>query len=449
MRHQDRRSAARHCFITTFTGAGGLARFGGRASLFALLAISIPASADVVWATKDCSVSPCIVTTGGTPAPTLAPGRFRVIGQGIQWQATYQGTPQRFWVGQGGMNMADTQLSAFNGELGGTFNLPLGLWYISARTALMGPGSYSVSGPNVKGDPHITTMDGKHYDFQGAGEFVLLKNDGAGFEVQSRMAPVSTVGPLPPDPHSGISACPSINTAAAVKSPGHRFSYQPAMVGNARSPQMQLRIDGKSASVRPRGMTLNDGTRINLNRASGELRIMLRNGWGVRIVPTWWSATGLWYLDYDFTPATSATGIAGPIASDSWLPALSDGNSVGTIPGPLPQRHKILYEKFSDSWRVGAATSLFDYQAGTSTATFTNAEWPRQDGNCRLPNTSPLAQMSEARATTICGGVHVPQFRKACIADVMATGDKVFAAGYVKLQGPTRLKIRADDRRKY
>ncbi|MBA3666450.1 MAG: hypothetical protein H0W65_01835 [Sphingomonas sp.] len=414
-----------------------------------VLATSIPASADVVWATKDCTGGTCMVTTGGNPTPALAAGRFRVIGPGIQWQALYQGTPQRFWVAQGGMNMADVQLTAFNGELGGNFNLPLGLWYISARTANMGPGSYTVSGPNVKGDPHITTMNGRHYDFQGAGEFVLLKNDDSGFEVQSRMTPVSTVGPLPPDPHTGISACPSINTAAAVKSPGHRFSYQPASVGNARSPQMQLRIDGKRASVRPQGMTLNDGTRINLSRVSGELRITLRDGWGVRIIPTWWSATGLWYLDFDFTPATSAMGIAGPIAKDSWLPALSDGSSVGPIPGGLPQRHKILYEKFADSWRVSGATSLFHYQAGTSGVNFTNAEWPRQGGNCRLPNTNPLAQMSEARATKICGGVHVPQFRKACIADVMATGDKVFAAGYVKLQGPIRMKTQIRDARKY
>jgi len=345
----------------------------------------------------------------------LAPGQFRVIGQPIQWDAVYQATLQRVWVGKNGMNMADTQLSAFNGDLGGSFNLPLGTWYISVNTGTMGWGTYTVSGPNVKGDPHITTMDGRHYDFQGAGEFVLLKNDRAGFEVQSRMAPVSTVGPLSPDPHTGISACPSINTAAAVKSPGHRFSYQPTIVGNARSPQMQLLIDGRRVSVRPQGMTLNDGTRITLTRGSGELRITLRNGWGVRIVPTWWSATGLWYLDYDFTPATSATGIAGPIARGSWLPALSDGNSVGTIPGPTPQRYTTLYEKFANSWRVNAATSLFDYQPGTSTATFTNTEWPRQDGNCRLPNTNPLAQMGEAQATQICGGVHVPQFRKAAL----------------------------------
>lgn len=440
MRHFGGRSVICHRLISQFPGAMKWGRLLGSASILVVLATSIPASADVVWATKDCSTGTCMYTTGGTPFPGLAPGRFRIIGPGMKWEALYQGMPQRFWVSQGGINMADLQLSTFNGELGGNTNLPLGLWYMSIKTATMGPGTYTVSGPNVKGDPHISTMDGKHYDFQGAGEFVLLKNDRDGFEVQSRMVPVSTVGPLAPDPQTGISACPSINTAAAIKSPRHRFSYQPEKVRNFRSPRMQLRVDGIRTFVRAQGMTLDDGTRINLDRSSGELRIALRKGWAVRVVPTWWSATGLWYLDFDFTPANSATGIAGPIERDSWLPRLADGTSVGTIPAALPQRHKILYEKFADSWRVSAATSLFDYRAGTSTATFTNASWPSQDGNCRLPNTNPLAPMSEAKATQICDGVHVPEFKKACIADVMATGDKIFATGYGKLQGPMRQK---------
>lgn len=439
MRHFGSRSAEQHRFISKSPSAAKRACFFGGASLMILLATSVPASADIVWATKDCSLSPCTISTGGTPAyPNQVPGRFRVTSAAqFQWSALYQGTVQRFWVSPTGMNMATQQLSTANGQLGGMVSLPNGLWFISAQTALMGAGTYSVTGPNVLGDPHITTMNGTQYDFQGAGEFVLLKNRDAGFEVQSRMAPVSTVGPLPTDPHTGISTCPSINTAAAVKSPGHRFSYQPQRVGNSASPRMQLRIDGQPRAVRPNGMTLGDGTRVSLNRATQEVQITLRSGWGVRIIPHWWSATSRWYLDFDFTPASYATGIAGPIARGSWLPALADNSSVGGMPTPVSERYKILYERFADSWRVNNATSLFDYQTGTSTATFTNSAWPGQSGNCRLPNTNPLPQISEVQATAICGRV-IPSFRKACIADVMVTGDKVFAAGYVKTQGPTR-----------
>src|SRR5204863_9443964 len=41
------------------------------------------------------------------------------------------------------------------------------------------------------GDPHLTTVDGIQYDFQGAGEFVLLR-DGSAMEVQTRQKPVTT-----------------------------------------------------------------------------------------------------------------------------------------------------------------------------------------------------------------------------------------------------------------
>lgn len=41
------------------------------------------------------------------------------------------------------------------------------------------------------GDPHLTTVDGIHYDFQAAGEFVSLR-DADGLEIQTRQAPIAT-----------------------------------------------------------------------------------------------------------------------------------------------------------------------------------------------------------------------------------------------------------------
>ena len=272
----------------------------------------------------------CMVTTGGTPPPTLAPGQFRVIGQPIQWDATYFSTPQQFWVSQGGMNMATTQLSTANGDLGGSFNLPLGLWYISARTALMGPGNYFVFGPNVKGDPHITTMDGKHYDFQGAGEFTLLKNVDAGFEVQSLDDAGFDGRAFAAGPTLRHFNLPKHQHGCRCQKPGASIFLS---AGNRRQCPVAAHATAHRWQSRRRPCPGNDPQRRHQDQPQsgkrGTPQIRLRNGWGVRIVPNWWSATGLWYLDYDFTPATSATGIAGPIARDSWLPALSDGNSVG------------------------------------------------------------------------------------------------------------------------
>ena len=43
----------------------------------------------------------------------------------------------------------------------------------------------------MDGDPHITTADGVHYAFQGAGEYVALR-EADSVEIQTRMAPIST-----------------------------------------------------------------------------------------------------------------------------------------------------------------------------------------------------------------------------------------------------------------
>src|ERR1700730_9400243 len=51
------------------------------------------------------------------------------------------------------------------------------------------------------GDPHMTTVDGVHYDFQSAGEFTALKQDK--FEVQTRQRPVPTTTVPGPSDYTG------------------------------------------------------------------------------------------------------------------------------------------------------------------------------------------------------------------------------------------------------
>jgi hypothetical protein len=78
-----------------------------------------------------------------------------------------------------------------------------------------------------EGDPHIKTIDGVNYDLQTAGEFVLLRDEG--LELQARHTPVTTAGPLGPNPYTGLSTCVSVNTAVAVRSGGQHISYQPRL----------------------------------------------------------------------------------------------------------------------------------------------------------------------------------------------------------------------------
>ncbi|MFV8584305.1 hypothetical protein ACNRBS_10870 [Ralstonia pseudosolanacearum] len=405
----------------------------------ACLTKSIGAAADTVWVSKDCTGGPC--TVQGGPYPTL--GFFRLTGSSFGWSATYTGTPQRFWVSQGGANMADTQLSTSNGDLGGTANLPLGNWYISIKTALMGPGNYSVQGPAVHGDPHITTTNGVHYDLQGAGEFVLLKHSDNGFEVQTRMTPLATVAPLPPDPHTGLSSCVSLNTAAAIRAGRQRVTYQPNLSGQPDPSGMQLRVDGQLVRFGAGGLTLNDGTKIFRDAATGEVRVDFRDQSLVRITPHWWKERGVWYLDFDLTPPNRSMGIVGEIPREGgWLPALSDGTSMGPMPTSLTDRFKALYVKFADSWRVSDSTTLFDYAPHTSTKTYTMKTWPPEDGICELPFTVPLIGVNQDVAERACKGVFIPHLKRSCVQDVMVTGNLDIGKGYVLSQGLPRYKIR-------
>ncbi len=111
-------------------------------------------------------------------------------------------------------------------------------------------------GPNTEGDPHIRTIDGVNYDFQSAGEFVLLRD--AGMELQARQSAVTTAGPLRTNAHTGLSSCVSVTTAVAIRVGEHRITYQPSLnpqsdsefsthKPSSQSPRLQLRIDGKPA----------------------------------------------------------------------------------------------------------------------------------------------------------------------------------------------------------
>ncbi|VVQ18678.1 hypothetical protein PS925_04475 [Pseudomonas fluorescens] len=411
-------------------------------SCAALCAASL-ARAQTVTAVKDCTFSPCNVT-GNFPIV----GRFRLTAPTFNWEALYTGTVQNFYVSQGGANIADIKLNSTVGQTAGTGNLPKGVWFISISTALMGAGSYSVYGSTVFGDPHIATTNGVHYDFQGAGEFVLLKN-GAGFEVQSRMTPVSTTAPAAPEPRTDLSTCVSINTAAALKTARHRVTYQPGLKGGQIDPKgMELRLDGKLLEHLPsQGLKLDDGSTIVKDTQTGIVNINYADETSVKLIPNWWAGPNLWYLDFDMSPPEHAVGVAGPVPADGWLPALADGSSLGTKPVPAVDRYKAVYVKFADSWRVTDASTMFDYVPGTSTKDFTVADWPRQDGQCSLPDTTPLKGTTLEVAQNVCKGVVVPHLHRACLQDVMATGDKVFGRSYVKGQGPLKAKTKVSNRK--
>jgi hypothetical protein len=393
------------------------------------------AAAGSVTASKDCMTTPCTVTEAKFSLPT---------GQTVTWEATYSGTPtqgHRFYLSQANSSQADIQLTTTAGELGGTKFLAAGFYYISIRTALMGPGFYTVSGPTLVGDPHITTINGVRYDFQGAGEFVSLRHPD-GFELQTRMAPVATVSRPPPDPHTGVAACVSINSAVAAKVGKHRVTYQPNLSGRPDPKGLQLRVDGQLTVLGRQGKDLADGGRITKTAAPGGLMVEFPDRSSVTVTPNWWADQSVWYLDIAMFPPQGSRGLAGDVPLDGWLPVLPDGTSIGPKPGGSPERYAALYRKFGDAWRVADDTTLFDYADGTSTKTYTMQSWPPEDGPCATPFTVPVKGASEEVAQRACEKVVMPTARKNCIFDVMATGHTGFGKSYFATQGLQGKKLK-------
>ena len=298
----------------------------------------------------------------------------------------------------------------------------------------------------IDGDPHITTANGEHYDFQGAGEFVSLR-DPDGLEIQVRQGPVATTFNPGADPHDGIAVGVSLNTAVAARVGNHRVTYEPNLSGVPDPSGLQLRVDGVLMTPGPLGIDLGGGGRIVRTSAPSGLEIDFPDGRVLLVTPSWWASQSRWYLNVDLAPlramnGTSSPGkrrfpqggIAGVIPQGSWLPALPDGSSMGPMPQALHQRYLDLYQRFGEAWRVTDSTSLFDYGPGTSTATFTMRNWPSENGPWVVPGMTPVTPTTDAVARQACRAVRDVNAHRNCVFDVRVTGNIGFATTYVLTQ---------------
>ncbi|HEY0711853.1 MAG TPA: hypothetical protein VGF45_04210 [Polyangia bacterium] len=289
---------------------------------------------------------------------------------------------------------------------------------------------------STNGDPHVMTVDGVHYDFQSAGEFVLLR--GEGLEIQVRQTPVATAAPLPANGHTGLSSCASINTAVALRVGPHRITYQPNPSGNTSPEGLELHLDGNLTKLEKGSLVLPGGGRVLTTTTAGGLQVEGGGGTDVIITPAWWNHYQVWYLNVDVRHARETEGVIGTIAPGNWLPRLPDGSFLGPRPAALSDRYEVLYKKFADAWRVTDATSLFEYAGGNSTKTYTLEEWPRYaPKSCELPSGAPGPKAPPQKplpvevAKRYCANVVGEMRRENCTQDVMVTGEAGFAKVYL------------------
>jgi len=280
-----------------------------------------------------------------------------------------------------------------------------------------------------EGDPHLTTINGVHYDFQSAGEFTVLR-DYDGLEIQTRQSPIATTFTPGADPHDQLATCVSLNTAVAARVGSHRVSYEPNLNGVPDPSGLQLRVDGALTTLPASGINLGNGARVGPSSAPGSLEIDFPDETVAYVIPSWWASQSRWYLNLEVDHTPALEGTLGVIPKSTWLPALPDGAVLGAMPPALHQRYLDLYRTFADAWRVTDRTSLFDYAPGTSTSTFTLRSWPPEAPPCVLPDVKPVEPASAAVAEEACRRIRDANRHADCIFDVTLAGNTGFAETY-------------------
>jgi von Willebrand factor type D domain len=247
------------------------------------------------------------------------------------------------------------------------------------------------------GDPHLTTFDQFHYDFQAVGEFIMTKADSGDLEVQSRQAAF------------GNRTDVSVNTAAAMNVAGDPVGVYLTDSG------VQIRVAHTVNQLAGDFVRLGHGGVVS-RLDEGSIVVTWPDGSQVLLVPI-----GAWGFRLSIHLADARQGhVHGLLGDFDGKPdddlLLRNG---GLISKPTFEK---LYPGFADSWRVNQQESLFDYDRGQGTASFTNRRYPTKAASAAtLP--------TRAIAAEICrqAGVTDPQLVADCILDVGVTGQVEFA----------------------
>ncbi|PNW37122.1 UNVERIFIED_CONTAM: hypothetical protein BEN50_01990 [Euhalothece sp. KZN 001] len=206
------------------------------------------------------------------------------------------------------------------------------------------------------GDPHLVTFDGVAYDFQGAGEFVLLRSLDDSVEVQVRQEPI----------RNNV----SVNTAIATELGG-----QTVMIDISDSQILQINgtptplADGGSLAVGNGGIYRNGNNYILVYPGEdGEV-----NDGDERFIVQAYTRHMNLEMQLSAEREVLLEGLLGNADGDG-------SNDIATADGvalPRPLEFEDLYGTFRDDWRVSTVEdSLFTYDAGESLETFYNPNFP-------------------------------------------------------------------------
>jgi hypothetical protein len=311
-------------------------------------------------------------------------------------------------------NLTIPFVATFNGPAGGsTYSIIANkLDELCKRPATAAPKSSGPSRPcgtsctSSNGDPHMLTVSQQNYAFQAAGEFTLLRSSDGSVDIQARQEPFGTSGYV------------ATNTAIAAKAGSHRVGVYVTGAG------LQAHVDGAVADLSAGPTDLGSGARISA----------IGNGFEIDFpdgTKVWALSVGQYGINVQIRPSdglkASGVGLLGAVIPGGMgLPALPDGTRLPAATD-AHQRHNVLYGQFADAWRVTDSTTLFDYDSGKSTASYTDKSYPADTKDLALTD---LTSGQQAAGNSACSAINDAALHDDCVFDVGVTGETGFADSY-------------------
>lgn len=246
------------------------------------------------------------------------------------------------------------------------------------------------------GDPHLITVDGADYSFQGAGEFVLLRSDDGLVEIQVRYEPVG----------DAVSAQRAV--AALVAGRALMWSFEGVL------------LDGEPL----RGPTTFDGAAVTPRFEGGEaigVEVEFPDGSHLLV-----AGTSL-FVHPSADLRDRGVGLLARSGEAFPLPRLADGTELPE-PADADERYELVYERLGPSWAVTDETSLFHYRDGESAATFRTEGFPARS-TVRF-GFADLDDDERRRGEAACRALTDERLRQRCIFDVGVTADESWATEY-------------------